>query len=102
PEPFVILDDAIVDDRDPAGAIEMRMRILVGRLTVGRPAGVADAGVAGCWLGFQGAGKGLVNPPFFLSQLQFAVRNNRETRAIIAAVLQSPERLDDDWGGGPF
>ena len=38
-----ILDDSIVDDRDPAVEGQVGVGILVGRGTVGRPAGVADA-----------------------------------------------------------
>ena len=39
----VVLDDAVVDDDDPAGAVAMRMRVLFGRAAVRRPARVADA-----------------------------------------------------------
>ena len=37
-----VLDDAVVDDGDPARVVEMRMRVGVGRPAVGGPAGVAD------------------------------------------------------------
>jgi len=43
----VVLDDAVVDDGDLARLIEVRMRILVARWPVSRPARVADADVAG-------------------------------------------------------
>ena len=39
----VVLDDAVVDDDDPAGAIAVRMRVLFGRPSVRRPSGVAEA-----------------------------------------------------------
>ena len=39
----VVLDDAVVDDDDAAGAVAVRMRVLLGRPSVGRPARVADA-----------------------------------------------------------
>ena len=39
----VVLDDAVVDDDDPAGAVAVRMRVLLGRPAVRRPARVADA-----------------------------------------------------------
>ena len=42
----VVLDDAVVDDDDLAGAVAMRVRVLLGRPAVGRPARVADAVVA--------------------------------------------------------
>ena len=40
----VVLDDAVVDDRD--AAVGVRVGVLVGRAAVRRPAGVADAGAA--------------------------------------------------------
>ena len=40
-----VLDDAVVDDCDRAGAVGVRVGVLFGRVPVGRPAGVADAGV---------------------------------------------------------
>ena len=39
----VVLDDAVVDHHDVAGAIAMRMRVLFGGPAVRRPARVADA-----------------------------------------------------------
>ena len=39
-----ILDDAVVDDGDVVGG--MRMRVVLGRLAMGGPAGVADAAEA--------------------------------------------------------
>ena len=39
-----ILDDAVVDHGDAIGRV--RMRVVLGRLAVGGPAGVADAGMA--------------------------------------------------------
>ena len=39
----VVLDDAVVDDDDAAGAVAVRMGVLFGRPAVRRPAGVADA-----------------------------------------------------------
>ncbi len=42
-----VLDDAVVDDRDPAGDVPVRVRVAVGGAAVGGPAGVSDAGGAG-------------------------------------------------------
>ena len=42
----VVLDDAVVDDDDLAGAVAVRVRVLLGRPSVRRPARVADAVVA--------------------------------------------------------
>lgn len=40
----VVFDDAVVDERDLAVLADMRVRVGVIRLAVGRPAGMADAG----------------------------------------------------------
>ena len=42
-----VLDDAIVNDRELVGRVGVRVRVPVGRFAVGRPAGMADANVAG-------------------------------------------------------
>ena len=39
----VVLDHAVVDERKFTALIEMRMRVLIGRLAVGRPTRVTDA-----------------------------------------------------------
>ena len=39
----IILDDAVVHDHDVAGAIAMRMRVLLGGTAVRSPARMADA-----------------------------------------------------------
>ena len=48
----VVFDDAVVDDDEGAGAVAVRVGVLLGGAAVGGPAGVADAvgavdGVAG-------------------------------------------------------
>ena len=40
---LVILDDAVVDEREFAALVKMRVSILIGRLAMRRPPGVADA-----------------------------------------------------------
>ena len=54
----VVLDDAVVDDDDLAGAVAVRMGVLLGRPAVGRPARVADAVVAGDRLGVDARPRG--------------------------------------------
>jgi hypothetical protein len=39
-----VLDDAVVDDRDPAARVGVRVRVAVVRRAMGRPSGVAHAG----------------------------------------------------------
>ena len=40
----VVLDDAVVDDGDGAGAVEVGMGIVLDRGAMGCPAGMADPG----------------------------------------------------------
>jgi hypothetical protein len=42
----VVLDDAVQDDVDAVGGVEVRVRVGLGDTAVGGPAGVADAGRA--------------------------------------------------------
>jgi hypothetical protein len=46
-EPGEVLDDAVVDDRDPAVGGGVRVRVAVVGRAVGGPAGVPDAGGGG-------------------------------------------------------
>ena len=64
-ERVVIFNDAVVDDGDFAGRVEVRMAIGVRRNAVRGPARVRDAEVAGGGFGFQDAGDAVVNPAFF-------------------------------------
>ncbi len=60
-ERVIIFDDAVVDDGDFAGTVEMRMGIFVRRDAMRGPARVRDAEAAGDRLGFQQPRDALVN-----------------------------------------
>jgi len=49
----VVLDDAVLHHRHPAGAVEVRVGVALLRLAVGGPAGVADAAQTGSPVGFK-------------------------------------------------
>ena len=90
-----ILDDAVMRDRDPVGGV--RMRVALGRLAVGRPAGVADADIAGERL--------LRQPLFQRGELALgapaaerAVIQGGDAGGVIAAVFEALERLDQMAG----
>ena len=91
-----VLDDAVVHDRDPAGLV--RMGVVLGRRAMGRPAGVADAGHAGERLGLERAleigelalGAAAVDP---------APDQGRDAGAVVAAVLEPPERIEQQRRG---
>ena len=88
-----ILDDAVVHDREPLGRV--RMRVALGRLAVGRPAGVADADRCRC-------SGSLAQPLFEVAELalgaaarQRAVLQRRDAGGIVAAVFEALERIDE-------
>src|SRR5216684_599709 len=92
----IVLDNAIVYDNDIAGAVAMRMSILLRRTPVGSPAGVANA-VA--------ALEGLQPDNFFqIAQLAFGASNlqfvpvagNSDSSRIITAVLEPAQALEDN------
>ena len=85
-----ILDDAVVDHGDAIGRV--RMRVVLGRLAVGGPAGVADAGVAGERFGIQ--------PLFEILQLalgaaarEMVAFQRGDACGIIAAIFKPFERI---------
>ena len=64
----VVFNDAVVDDGDFAGRVEVRMTVGVRRNAVCGPARVGDAEAAGGGFGFQHARDTFVNFAFFLTQ----------------------------------
>ena len=92
----VVLDDAVVDDDDLAGAVAMRMSVLFRGTSVRGPASVADA---------IGAVERLQPDDLFqVAQLAFgaahlqafAVTGDRDAGRVVAAILQPPQAIDDD------
>src|SRR5205814_2100490 len=91
----VVLDDAVVDDDDLAGAVAMRMGVLLGRTSVRRPAGVADAVITGDRIGadnlfqvrqFAGAA----------AQIDRAVADHGDSRRVVAAIFEPPQAVDEN------
>ena len=85
-----ILDDAVVHDGDVFGRV--RMRVAFGRLAVGGPAGVADAGVA-----FERFGQ---QPLFEVLELalgaaarQVIAFQSSDACGIVTAIFQAFERI---------
>ena len=95
-QPFVVFDDAVVDDGDSTGLIEVRMRIDVGRGTMSGPAGMADAGMAGGGGLKQKRRDSFVDAPLFFADLERVPVENGDARAVIAAVFEPAQPVDDD------
>ena len=95
PELLVVLDDAVVDDRD-AVARDVRMGVLLVRHAVRRPARVGDAEVTGSRVRRQG-----VRELRYLADgaqardLGAAVQDGDAGR-VIPAVFEAPQALDQD------
>ena len=100
----VVLDDPVVDDRDLARGVAVRVGIAVGRPAVGGPAGVAEAGAAR-----QARGVGFVERRFQVGQPAGAAPDGQaavaveqcDPRGVISAVFHPAQRVDDDAAGIP-
>ncbi len=87
-----VLDDAVVDHRDPVGRVGMGIDLV--RAAVGRPAGVADA---------DGARQRLLREPYLeIAELtlgaaagEAAAFERRHTCRVVAAVFQALQSIDD-------
>ena len=95
-EPVAILDDAVVDNGDFAGLIQMRMGVFVRGRAMSGPAGMADAKESGGRHVPQQGGQALVELALSLSNLQRAVVEHGHAGAVIAAVLQPAQSLEQD------
>ena len=91
----IVLDDAVVDDDDLAGAVAMRMGVLLGRPPVRGPARVADAVVAV----HRAARDRCLEPRQFAGaapELDRPVADERHARRVIAAILEPPQSVDEN------
>ena len=99
----VVLDDAVVDDDDAAGAVAVRMGVLLGRPAVRGPARVADAVVAVDGLGADGVLE-LRQLAGAAPQPDGAVLHDGDARRVVAAVLElaQPSIRTGRTGFGPM
>jgi hypothetical protein len=88
----VVLDDAVVHDRNARGAV--RMRVALGRSAVRRPARMADAGGAAQWQTIERGGE-VAELALGAAALDVAVDQRRDTGAVVAAIFQPPQRIQD-------
>ncbi len=99
-----VLDDPVVDDRDLARGVAVRVGVAVGRPAVGGPAGVAEAGAAreAGGVGFGQRRLQVGQPAGAAAHGQAAVTvEQRDARGVVAAVLHPAQRVDDDAAGVP-
>src|SRR5579859_3162946 len=87
-----ILDDAVVNDGDVVGGV--RMRVALGRLAVGGPARMSDAGMARERLGPQSLLE-IFELALGAAALEMVALQRRDAGRIIAAIFQPLERIHD-------
>ena len=94
-----ILDDAVVNERDLAG--RMRMRVAGRRRTVGGPAGMRDADIARRIVGFEDIDK-VRQLPLRATAYELAVKHGADTRRVIPPILHPLQPIDQPVGHGGF
>ena len=87
----VVLDDAVVDDDDLAGAVAVRMGVLFGRPAVRGPARVADAVVAGERDRAAMTSSRFDSLPALRRKLDVAVVHDRHAGRVVAAIFELPQ-----------
>ena len=92
----VVLDDAVVHDDDPARAVAVRVRVLLGRPAVRRPARVADAVLAVERIDAPAPPRGRESLPGAAAQLDRAVAHDRDAGRVVAAILEPSQPVDED------
>ncbi len=90
PQLAKILDDAVVNHGDVVG--RMRMRVALGRLAVGGPAGVSDAGVAGERLGAQSRLE-ILQLALGAAAIEMVAFERGDACGIVAAIFEALERI---------
>ncbi len=91
-ERLVILNHAVMHEGQPAGRIEMGMRVLVGRFAVRGPAGVADAvGAGGRPFGHQFPQLG--DPARAFPRLDLVTVDDRDAGGVVAAIFQAAQTI---------
>ena len=92
-----VLDDAVVDHRDRAGFV--RMRVFLGRAAVRRPSRVPDSDMAlQRRVGQQMAQ--IFELALGAANFQLAaIDDSCDAGRVVAAILQAPESREQDWVG---
>ncbi len=93
----MVLDDAVVDDGDPSGAV--RMGIALGRRAVGGPAGMADARGAVERPAIEDGGE-VAQLALGAAAVDCLAIQGRDAGAVIAAIFETAEGFEDERRGG--
>ena len=95
----IVFDDAVVDDGKLAVLADVGVRVDVVRRAVGRPAGMAHAdGALHIRAAVDEVAQGLEPAHGFFDLKLMPRRNDRDTGAVIAAVFQTGEAVEQNGG----
>ena len=98
---LVVFDHPIVDEGELAALVEMRMRVLIGRLAVRRPARVTNAvGTGGGGLGNQFRQASDAAGTF--ARFNVIAIDNRDSGGIVAAVFEPAQTIEQNGRGLRF
>ena len=101
-ERAVVFDDAVVDERDVAGLVEMRVGVDLGRRAVGGPAGVGNASGGALEKLGRPLGVGAVVELGDFSRClgdddPFVIQNG-DARRVVAPVFEAAQAVDEHSG----
>src|SRR4051812_22287644 len=96
PEAFVVFDDAVVNHRNSAALVPVRMRIFIRRRPMRRPARVAEAELSVQWFGGQEPAETFVDFPFSFPGQELAAAHHTEAGAVVTTIFEPPQTFDDD------
>ncbi len=93
----VVLDDAVVHDGDSLAAIQVRVRVGVGRAAMRCPTRMSDAdGPGERFAVIQALGEPRELPLGFGARQRSGRVDHRDAGAVVAAILQATQRVQDD------
>ena len=90
--------DAVVHERHDVIATHVRMRVLVGCRTVGRPAGVAQAQASTSGFRLQ-LGRQVIDSACRFGNLKIAIVDRHHAAAIVTPIFQPAQSLDQEIHG---
>jgi hypothetical protein len=96
-EPIVIFDDAVVNDGDFAGAVEVRMAVVVRGRTVRGPAGVSDSDASGRRLFDDELGQTFIDLAFAFADEKIGILQHSHPGAVVAAIFQAAQSFQKNW-----
>src|SRR5262249_26172548 len=95
---LVIFDDPVVNERDFAGSVKMRMCVLVVYFSMRRPTGVTDSIRSGRrFLRNQFGKRG--DPAGAFSCFDVIAVDDRDPGGIVAAIFEATKTVEQNWGG---